>query len=406
MVAMSKPTPGLFRPEALKHLHRSEEGHGLILVSPPWTWALLLVLLSGVGTALVASVLGRVEVNARARAILRPSAGVRTLVAKIDGTVGRVEVRSGQAVQAGTALLRIEAPPVQAQRLEAARHLESIRKHYKVTASLQDQGYAEQARRLAARIRRLKARMASQENSLRTLERNLQRNAVLEGEGILPPAKADEAREALAQAQRQLGEMEEALEHACQEQATLAFGRQDGLWQRRQTIESAEIREEALAFALQQTLVAAPEDGVVEAMLVKPGELVQAGQALCKLIPQTSPLHGVAFLEEKDRAFVRQGDVVPLELDQLPYAEYGTVLAKVERISSDLASPFEIREAFGDGPLPGGPTFRVELRITEAKATARAGVPLRSGMMMNARFTLRRQRLLTLVLDPLRKWLR
>jgi hypothetical protein len=114
----------------------------------------------------------------------------------------------------------------------------------------------------------------------------------------------------------------------------------------------------------------------------------------------------IAFLEEKDRAFVRQGDEVPLELDQLPYAEYGTLRARVVRISSDLASPFEIREAFGDGPAPNIPAFRVELLVIEAKATARAGVPLRSGMLMNARFTLRKQRLITLVLDPLRKWLR
>jgi hypothetical protein len=95
-----------------------------------------------------------------------------------------------------------------------------------------------------------------------------------------------------------------------------------------------------------------------------------------------------------------------LELDQLPYAEYGTVRARIERISADLASAYEIREALGDHPLPAQPTFRVELRVLEAGAAARAGIPLRSGMLMNARFTLRRQRLITLVLDPLRKWFR
>ena len=79
--------------------------------------------------------------------------------------------------------------------------------------------------------------------------------------------------------------------------------------------------------------------------------------------------------------------------------------ARVERISDDLASPFEIQEALGENPFPNLPTFRVELWLTDASAVARAGIPLRSGMLMNARFTLRRQRLITLVLDPLRKWL-
>ena len=78
----------------------------------------------------------------------------------------------------------------------------------------------------------------------------------------------------------------------------------------------------------------------------------------------------------------------------------------MERISADLASPFELREALGD-PVPANlPVFRVELRITGTAAADRAGVPLRSGMLLNARFTLRRQRLITLALDPLRKWLR
>ena len=78
----------------------------------------------------------------------------------------------------------------------------------------------------------------------------------------------------------------------------------------------------------------------------------------------------------------------------------------MERIADDLASQFELREALGDNPLPAQPTFRVELRITDAGAVTRAGASLRPGMLMNARFTLRRQRLITLVLDPLRKWLR
>jgi hypothetical protein len=46
------------------------------------------------------------------------------------------------------------------------------------------------------------------------------------------------------------------------------------------------------------------------------------------------------------------------------------------------------------------------LRLIDTRAVEKAGIPLRSGMLMNARFTLRRQRLITLVLDPLRKWLR
>jgi multidrug efflux pump subunit AcrA (membrane-fusion protein) len=114
----------------------------------------------------------------------------------------------------------------------------------------------------------------------------------------------------------------------------------------------------------------------------------------------------VSFLAEKDRAFVKPGDDVRLELDQLPYAEYGTLQAKVIRISDDLASPYEIREALGEDQKLDAPAYRVELEITDAASLHAAQVRLRTGMLMNVRYTLRRQRFITLVLDPLRRWFR
>ncbi len=403
---MTGLAPDFFRPEALQHHLQAEEGHGLVRVSPPWTWALLLALLSLLATALLASIFGRVEVNGRGRAILRPRSGIRVVIAKVEGTVGRIEVRSGQEVKAGDVLARIEAPPVQAQLLEARRQLEAVRGQFRVTAALQDRAHAEQARRLGARMEKLGQQIQSQRGSIDRLERDLRRSLALERHGIVSPAQTDQAREAAAQAWRHLSLTEQSLEQASQELATLENGRQETLWQRRQTVQNAEVRAEALGFMLGQTVLEAPEDALVEAMLARPGEVVRAGQALCKLIPRQAPLHVVSFLEEKDRAFVKPDDEVQLELDQLPYAEYGTVRARVERIADDLASQFELREALGDNPLPAQPTFRVELRITDAGAVTRAGASLRPGMLMNARFTLRRQRLITLVLDPLRKWLR
>jgi membrane fusion protein len=303
-------------------------------------------------------------------------------------------------------LARIEAPPIRAQLLEARRMTESIRGDFRAAAARQDLAHTEQEARLRSRMARLQDAAASHRQSVARLEQALQRQWALEREGIISAARLDEAREELAQAHRQLNSTEQGMDQASQESAALANQRQDQLWQRHQTIRGAETREQSLAVMLKQTVLEAPEAGTVEAMLVKAGEAVRSGQPLCKLIPRTAVLHVVTFLPEKDRAFVRKGDEVHLELDQLPYAEYGTLRARVERISDDLAAPFELQEALGDTPAAAQPTFRVELAIVDDQAARRAGVPLRSGMLLNARFTLRRQRLITLVLDPLRKWLR
>jgi len=281
-----------------------------------------------------------------------------------------------------------------------------VRRDFAAAARRQDRAHAEQTRRLARRGATLEEERRNQGQCLLLAERNLARNLDLEREGVQSPARVDEVRDALAQARGHLSRCDHALEQLSQERASLDQGRQETLWQRSLTIRSAETRLASQSLLLAQREHPAPEDGVVEAMLVHPGEVVRAGQALCKLIPREAPLQVVAFLPERDRAFVRAGDEVVLELDQLPYAEFGTARAKVERISDDLASGFELQEALGDQPLAQVPAFRVELRLTDTRAPLRAGIRLRSGMLLQARFTLRRQRLVTLVLDPLRKWFR
>lgn len=397
----------LFRQEALAHFLEAEEGRTLVRVSPPWTWVLLVILLAGLAAGLVFSVVGKVEVNGRGRGILHPATGIPMLICQVDGTVGQVEVHSGQAVLEGAVLVRLDAPVVQAKLFEARRATQAVRERYRAANVRQDQAFARQCRNLQARMAKLREQGASQERSVAMYGRRLKANQILEKEGVVSPSQADEAREDLAQAQRSLSATEQALEQSLQELAALEHQRQDGLWTRERTIRDAQTQEEALSYLHAQTVVKAPRDGVIEALLVKPGEVVAPGKALGKVVPQELPLRAVCFLTEKDRAFVKAGDAVVLEMDQLPYAEYGTVRAKVLRISADLASPHEVQEALGEGHgLVDGPAFRVELEIMDAAAAKKAKVPLRSGMLMHARFTLRRQRLVTLVLEPLRKWLK
>jgi multidrug resistance efflux pump len=182
--------------------------------------------------------------------------------------------------------------------------------------------------------------------------------------------------------------------------------RQDELWQRKQMVDAAQTKRDSLALVLQERDVTAAEDGIVEALSVKIGEVVQSGQPLGKIVPVDSPLQVVSFLAEKDRAFAKPGDEVRLELDQLPHAEYGTLRAKVVRIGDDLASAQEIREALGEEQKLEAPSYRVELQITDSSAADAAQVKLRTGALMNVRYTLRTQKLITMVFTPLKRWFR
>jgi hypothetical protein len=89
-----------------------------------------------------------------------------------------------------------------------------------------------------------------------------------------------------------------------------------------------------------------------------------------------------------------------VELDQLPVGEFGQLPAQVVRIADELAEPSELSEAFGDG-APHGPHVRVELALLGARTRA-----LRAGTQVTARIALRDRRLLALVFEPARRWLR
>jgi membrane fusion protein len=399
-----QPRPELFRKEAIRHRLSSEDGRGVVRVSPPWAWALVCCVVTALVAALATSIVGKVEVTTRGRGILRPLAGVRALTSQVAGTVASVEASSGQEVRAGAALLRIDAADLQGQILEADRQIEALSR--RLSAARQDPHYVEQLDSLRARARRGEEQIASLRGSVEHLRRRVEVDAQLVKKGLLSELAAAEGRESLAQAERQLTASRQSLDQAHQELASLESRRQDDQGQLQKDLAAAQSHRDALALLEKQSVVTAPEGGTVDALTVRVGEVVRAGQTIGKLIPAGSPLHVVAFLAERDRAFVKPGDEVRLELDQLPHAEYGTLSARIARIGDDLASTAEIHDALGDDHKLEAPSYLVELEITDASAADAARVKLRTGALMDVRYTLRRQRLITLVFNPLGRFFR
>lgn len=400
---MDSADEGLFRKTAIEHYLRGEDGGGPLRVSPPWTWALFWTLAAALVVALVGSVAGSVEVTGRGRGILRPTPGIQVLISAIGGTVSQVHAASGQAVRAGEPLIRLDSASLQAQLLEAERELQLLKSDFTVFALRQDRLQAEQEASLQARLRMLEEQEVSQGGSVGLYQRKLKANQELLKSSLVSVIAVEEAVEALSMAQRQLGASRQALVQARQELASLRARREDEIWRREREQRQAQSRRDALQFSLGQAMVLAPADATLEAMLVKAGDVIQPGQAIGRLVPKGAPLQVVAFLPEKDRAFVKPGDEAKLELEQLPYAEFGTLKARVVRIAGDLASAQEIQEAMGEAGRLEGANYRVELEIMAASRPTRA--PLRTGMLMNVRFTLRKQRPITLFLEPLRRWL-
>lgn len=396
----------LFRQQARQQYHDGDQALERLQVSPPWTWWLMGLVTAALLTALVLGVVGTVEFNTRAIGVLRPGNGVRSLTAQISGSVRSVQARSGQLVHAGDVVLTLDAPDLQGRLLQSRRELDVLTSHYEQVSAQQQMLHDKQMASVRIRMRKMRDQIASQRVSLTTYEKKWKALASLADSGVVSKMSVIEAREAHAQASRQLASAQQALQQIHQELAVLASRREAELWQQKQALKAAQSRHEALQLSAGQIVIRAPQTGTVEALVVNPGDVVVPGMVLGKLIPTGTPLRVVAFLAEKDRAFVNVGDAARLELGQLPYGEYGTLGARVVRISDSLSTPYEVIEALGKYGTPGIPTYRVELEVTDASAARAAGIHLRSGMRMQARFTLRRERPITILLEPLRRWFR
>lgn len=398
----------LFRREALEHYLRETEGKDVLKVSPPWTWLLLWIFGSLVTTALLLSIFGRMEINERGRGILRPASGVRMLNAQSGGVVAEILAPSGTTVQAGQPILRIDSAQIQGAALEAQTLLSARLQGYQPVIKSQDQLFEQQITTAKQRLSQTQDDIQRCGETLNRAKSMLDNMNKYKADQIYSKLDYNREEENKASAERQLANAQLSHRQANQELVNLQSQRKTQVWRDTTDLESAKARANAVGLTERQTYVIAPVTGLVDGLVLKPGDPVQPGQLMAKLIPKDSPLVVVAFLQEKDRAFVKDGDSVQLELNQYSYSEFGTLRGCIRSVAADLASPAELQEAFGASPTQNteGPSFRVEVELVDdLKALEARNIRLRPGMLLSARFTLRRQSLITFAIDPLRKWL-
>jgi len=369
-------------------------------VSPPWTWTALFI----VGVATIAALVGawfaHIEVTGRARGILRPVSGIRALTAQTDGTVADVLIRSGDHVPAGTTAIKLQAADVEASLLESTRDL-AIRESDRQRIAAES-GYEQQRAVLLERLRIAETQIASYQQSLARQKGHVHTMEQLHDSGLLSGLQTDEAHEQYDAALRAAEAGRDAEKRTRQELAAIDAAHARDLREADALVGEAKARRESIDLPAQKGAVDAPVAGTIEGLVVRRGDVVRAGQTLAKLMPDSATLHVVAFLPERDRAFVHVGMPAVLELDQYPYAEFGTIPARVTRVGADLASSYEVREAFGDSAKDDSAAqLRVELDIARNDVRDLA---VRPGMMLNVRLTLRRQRVLSLLFAPLARW--
>ncbi|MCC5813101.1 MAG: HlyD family efflux transporter periplasmic adaptor subunit [Ectothiorhodospiraceae bacterium] len=142
-------------------------------------------------------------------------------------------------------------------------------------------------------------------------------------------------------------------------------------------------------------LVRAPASGVITRLdLDQPGDKVGAATPIASVTPAGSRTVLNVWINERDRAFLREGMPVKLKFAAFPYQRYGFIEGQLEYIAPSARMRSDQQGLAYQG--------RIALQ-RESFPVGGEAIPLRYGMSGTAEIAVRKRRLIDLALDPLRE---
>jgi membrane fusion protein len=148
-------------------------------------------------------------------------------------------------------------------------------------------------------------------------------------------------------------------------------------------------------------VVNAPVAGVVATQVIKPGQAVQAGQALMTLLPGDGHLEAELLVPSRAIGFIEPGDRVLLRYQAFPYQKFGHQEGRVAAISRSALNSGELGALIGNAQQ-GEPFYRVTVSLARQAITA-YGKPevLKPGMLVDADVLGERRTLVEWIFEPL-----
>ena len=285
---------------------------------------------------------------------------------KIGGRVLKVVARKGQTVKAGEVLVLVEPreldaslAEVQAAMRQAQAKLALLTAGYREEEIEQAEAAMKQSQaelsQLVAGPRQQEidqaradwlAAKAQAENS-RKLQRRMEdlskRDLIAKQDFDDAQAKAEESEQKMKSARERYDlvlagtrteEIERARQRLAETEAKLrqlkrGF-RKEEVAQAKSEVEAARARVELIRSQLDETVIKAPVDAVVEVLDLEPGDLVGAGKPMATLL-RTNSLWVRAYLPEAKLGFVKTGAKVRVRVDSFPNRDFAGIVRRVSR---------------------------------------------------------------------------
>jgi HlyD family secretion protein len=254
---------------------------------------------------------------------------IRWVPAVVPGRVERKLVLPGTTVRAGTVLVELSNPDVERQALEARRQLAAAQSELATLRSnLEGQRLSQEG--TVANVRSL---FREAERQGRAMDGLIQQNMVSQAEVARARDQVEELRVRLSVEERRLAQMTRAMSaQLAAQQGQIDILRTLAAFQQSQ-IESMQVR--------------AASDGVLQELAVEPGQWVNSGTTLARVV-QPGRLKAVLRIPEVQAKDIAVGQMASID------TRNGVVRGRVVRIDpSVLNGSVGVDVAF-EGPLPRG----------------------------------------------------
>jgi membrane fusion protein len=398
--------PALFRERALAARQRSPVTAEALSTAPLWTRSVVIATTFLVATTLAISVFARVEIVSVGHGILQANGSPQFLSTLVAGTVSAVSVHAGERVAPGQEIARLSSASTAASLLEAERKLELATTNLEEFQAHRKPLHLARVAYLRAQVSALSGRAWSNRKSVQRMTKKAKSVEKLRSEGLVTGFDSDDAKESVALAQRETFRVSEESARVHDQLTALEAELATEEWSLQTRIEEAKAQKDGLQFAVDAAVIKAPAAGIVGSISAHIGDAVAAGAIVGRLVPLGAPKTVVAYLPERDRAFIEPSSHVRIEVEQLPVWEFGALNGRVTRIAAEIASEHDLRDSFGDQTKSREPMYRVDVTIEEDAAYAALSQRLRAESLADVRFTLRRRRAITVLFQPFEKWLR
>jgi len=321
---------------------------------------------------------------------------------RVGGRVSKVLVREGDRVQEGQVLLELERDELEARRAEAAGQvaqlqaaLDELRRGSRPEEIARARAQVQQALENLAmvqagprpeEIRQARADVEAASAEVENAEAQARRFEGLFAEGVLSAQERDDAvsrrdsgRARLEAARQRLRLLEagsrreeiaiaeqRAREAAALREQVERGPREEEIRQAQAALAQAQARLEVIKTQLDETVIRASRDAVVEVLDLRPGTLVAPNKPLATLIEPT--LWVRVYIPENMLGLVRLGQPVAVRVDSFPGRRFSGTVEQVSRKAEftprNVQTPEErVNQVFG-----------VKVRLADPERLLRAGM--------------------------------